>query len=223
MVNRRWPLEDKLTIVFQNSGSIDIPVLAKIKVPGWTNLNTYIQGQCVFTNGTFQSSSNSTTPPVLVRRQTIPDTNPTLPFEADATPQPADLTSDPFNIGTALTRASGIATYILDAPYNNVGVVYIGAYASGDDFRVALLQGLDKMNSSGVEKLIIEVSGNGGGSVANGHYVEQLLFPDKFPGFPTEARAPQMAIDCAANLANGAKTEGNMYDYRQYCKVLYPS
>ena len=217
MVNRKWPLEEKLTIVFETSGSIDIPVLSQIKRPGWTNLNTYIQRQCIFTNSTVRGN---TTASRLMRRQADEDTNPTLPYEMDNSPETENISSDPFNIGTPLTKAPGIATYMLDAPYNNVGVMYIGAFASGDDFRVALLEGLNKMNSSGAEKLIIEVSGNGGGSVANGQYFEQTLFPDKFPGFPTEARAPQMAVDCARNLAQSANTSDNLYDYRQYCKVV---
>ena len=204
MVTRRWPVEAQVTVVFETSGSMVIPVLSQIKRGGWTDSNSYISAQCTAGNNTSsQANVNATAARLFKRqkRQTISDP------------------TDPFNIGTPLTKASGIATYILDSPYNNVGVVYIGAYADGNDFRQAYLQGLDKMNSSGVEYLIIEVSGNGGGSVANGHYVEQVLFPDKFPGFPTEARAPQIAVDCANNLALGAKTSGNLYDYRQYCKV----
>lgn len=201
------------------AGPLETRWLLSLKpVALWTNLSTYPQAQCISTNGTMQANVNATASR-LFKRQAVTDTDPTLPIEEDDILMPEDQSSDPFKIGTPLTKASGIATYILDAPYDNVGVVYIGAFASGNDFRVAYLQGLDKMNSSGVEYLIIEVSGNGGGSIANGHYVEQLLFPDKFPGFPTEARAPQSAVDCSKNLALGATTDGNIYDYRQYCKV----
>lgn len=225
MVNRAWPTESSITVVFESSGTINIPVISKAR-DDYPDLNTYLSKRCVFTNGT-SNATNSAASSKLRRRQELPsstiDEDPELTVDGDyavsATADPSDPT-DPFNIGTPLTSGRGIRTYQLSAPYQNVGVVYVGAFASQDTFRTALLNGLDQMNSSGVNKLIIEVSGNGGGSVANGQYLQAVLFPDKYPGFPTEARAPQLAIDCAANIAaTNISTENNMYDYRDYCKV----
>jgi hypothetical protein len=230
MVNRAWPTESSITVVFESSGTINIPVLSKAK-DYYPDLNTYLISRCVLTNGTSSgtNSTNSTASSRLRRRQDIPtgttEEDPDFTVDGDyvvtPTPEPSDPT-DPFNIGTPLTSGRGLRTYQLDAPYQNVGVIYVGAFAAQDSFRNALLSGLDQMNSSGVTKLIIEVSGNGGGSVANGQYLQAVLFPDKYPGFPTEARAPQLAIDCAANIAakNGT-TESNMYNYGEYCKVQF--
>jgi hypothetical protein len=223
MVTRAWPTESTITVVFENSGSIDIPVVSKAKGQ-YTTLQTYISQRCVLTNAT-SHSSNSTASSKLQRRQDLPaDAPPEVTedgdYQATPPPEPVDTTSDPFNIGTALSAGPGIRTYQLSAPYQNVGVVYVGAYASQGTFRTALVDGLNAMNASGVNKLIIEVSGNGGGSVANGQFLQGVLFPDKYPGFPTEARASQLAVDCAANIAaTNITTSNNMYDYRDYCKA----
>ena len=207
--------------------------------PGkWTDYASYLSTQCVLTNNATQST-NSTSSSKLRRRQEVIETSPDemyldSPFDVDPDADgPSRATSgtgsnsstpannvDPFDIGlTPLASGNSIRAYQLASPYDYVGVLYVGAYSSGQDFRDTINQGLDAMNSSGVTKLIIEVSGNGGGSVANGQFLQQTLFPDKYPGFPTETRAGQLAQDCASNLANGAVGTYNLFDYREYCKV----
>ena len=223
--NRQWPVEENVTITFETSGTLQMPVLSARKNRQWKDLNGYLYAHCTLNNGTVPGSTNSTTTAARLRRRstpfelnddpTIPGYEPTFSLATDTT-----TTSDPFGVGTSLSDGNGIHTYQLDAPYQNVGVVYIGAFASAPSWTDALLSGLNQMKSLGVTKLIIDVTGNGGGNVAAGQYLQQTLFPDKYPGFPSEARAPQIAVDCAANFANmGADSPEYMYNYRAWCKV----
>lgn len=239
MVNRRWPLESWVEVELSESGTVSIPIVSSLRNPGtWTDYSSYLNANCILNDA--DQSTNSTSSSKLRRRQdTIEESADEMyldsPYDVDpdadgpsrasssTTSNSTSFTSvsaDPFGIGlTPLSSGSSIRAYQLSAPYDYVGVFYIGAFASGQDFRDAITQGLDAMNSSGVTKLIIEVSGNGGGSVANGQFMQQMLFPDKYPGFPTETRAGQLAQACAASLANGEGGTYNLFDYREYCKV----
>jgi hypothetical protein len=232
LVNRAWPLEDSLTLVLDQSGTVVIPVLALPKGK-WTNRDDYLSVRCVLKNGTVAGLHNTTSSARLRRRSTplVTSDAPELeqditiddPFDSSTTNSFAatDSSSDIFGVGTPLSSGGGINTYQLAAPYQNIGVAYIGAFGSAQKFAAALLSGLNQMQSLGVTQLIIDVSGNGGGSVAGGQYLEQLLFPDKYPGFPSETRAKQIAVNCAANFANmGTSAPEYMYNYRAWCKVI---
>jgi hypothetical protein len=219
LVNRAWPTEDSVTINFESSGTLTIPVLAAPKNGRWTDLNGYLQQQCVLANAT--TSGNSTTASRFRRRDDIVDDNEDVDGTMNLAATGLSTSGDIFQIGEPISTGAGISIYKLTGNYSNVGVMYIGSFDGDETFVTALNTGLDAMNSSGVNRLIIDVSGNGGGSVALGQYLEQTLFPDKYPGFPTEARAPDLAVQCAVNLANGPAPENNMYDYRQYCKVKH--
>src|SRR5204863_9857850 len=93
MVDRAWPLEDKITVVFETSGSLDIPVLSSIRRPGWNNLSTYLQTQCVFRNGTMGNGNRTTQ--TLIRRQATEDTDPKIPYEEDESPALQTGITDP--------------------------------------------------------------------------------------------------------------------------------
>ena len=230
-VRRRWPVEDFVTVVLESSGTVKFPVLSAIQKDTWQDYDGYLTSHCLLRNFTvpfLRNPGTNTTSSKLKRRSATSDDLPLIynddPVELfdDAASSTTNLATtptddDPFALGTPLSSAPAFRSYQLSAPYEDVGVLNIGTFA---DWLDALMSGLNQMQTLGIKKLIIDVTGNPGGSVAAGQYLEQTLFPDKYPGFPTEARAPSIAVDCAAVYANLTAAPEFMYNYRAWCKVI---
>ena len=241
LVNRRLPVETAVNVTFENNGTITIPILAKPLSLMWTDLTSYMNDQCPLWNATTTTASiNKSINTTLKQSRQVNQIN----LESENTDRPCNsitttdstsrfcsgsisscnsiMSSDPFNISlTPLASGSGIRAYQLTEPYQDIGVLCVGMFASDNSFSEALNQGLDIMNSSGVEKLIIDLSGNLGGNLTIGEYLQQTLFPDKATGFPMEIRAGQLAVKCSQKLEqlDNNKTFYNLYNYREYCEV----
>ncbi|KAK7047451.1 hypothetical protein VNI00_006682 [Paramarasmius palmivorus] len=124
--------------------------------------------------------------PRLERRQLInvmlddtPLTNIVLPQELQPTQEPLDVV-----IGAG-------QFYMLD---DRTGVLALGSFASSDTFTMqeGLLDGLIGLKSRGAERLIVDVTNNGGGYICVAHWLHRII------AGPKDTTVPQAGLDTKA-------------------------
>ncbi|KAK7684903.1 hypothetical protein QCA50_011736, partial [Cerrena zonata] len=106
-----------------------------------------------------------------------------------------------------------IKSYIL--PDNKTGVMFVGSF-EGDfnQFQTDTVAAIDQFKASGVSRLLIDLTNNGGGFVCLGQFLHQYLAGAKigYPGFVSTSRANPLAQKIvAADIALGVTGQISFY------------
>lgn len=116
---------------------------------------------------------------------------------------------------------NSLTFYQMDNPA--VGVVQVATFEDGKEadanveeyilnFSRAMRQGLSTFKDLGVRKVILDLTGNGGGFIGLGYIFLLHFYPSHFPGFASENRVPAFLKD----VALPAIMKGNFSDSQWY-------
>ncbi|VUC29243.1 unnamed protein product [Clonostachys rosea] len=120
-----------------------------------------------------------------------------LANQTTATPQYVPYSSYPKNpivIQANFTRGGVVSGYLLSD--NSTGVLSLPSFSSRDDYNeapeeysVAVTEFISQARKAGTKKIVIDLSGNGGGNVMLGYDVFRQFFPKKNPDALSRSRA----------------------------------
>lgn len=157
-----WPGAGKTTIKFANRSSIEIETLAELS--GYEDFNSSSASEVLATYCRPPTGPPDPPPPPLG------------PFETGIQSYPEPLLRDPHNQVTG---------YFLD---NETAVMVVASFDGGEeprdisrDFANVTADLVARAKASGRDKLIVDVSGNPGGSPTRLLNMFKVLFPDQFP------------------------------------------
>ena len=187
----------------------------------WTDSASFRANNCKATNTTngvdyYTSSSNDvgdSTSRVQQQPKLSPDDRRKYPLSViiDGAP-PSDVALPPDLIPTLppLGGSYSVAQfyYLNDT---QTGVLALGSFSASSfsDLQQNLLTGLQNLKAAGAERLIVDITNNGGGYVCIAHWLHRIIAGPKNTTVPqaglyTETRAQPLAQAITAAIANGA-------------------
>ncbi|KIY68655.1 hypothetical protein CYLTODRAFT_489574 [Cylindrobasidium torrendii FP15055 ss-10] len=236
------PLSDSVSLTLRlpeayDTIEIEVPYYSRIgAISNFTDAASYRAGNCVAVDGTngvdyYDGSDDSVAPLMKAVQADIPPTrkeykrmNVILDTtkSVDVTLPPSRQPSDPIS-------GFGVGQFYL-LPDNTTGVFAFGSFSAGSfDAGIAGMQaGLQGLKDSGAQKLIVDVTNNGGGYVCFAHALHRLISGPKASTVPnaglnTTARAHELAqsiVEAIIADPQGVDPDVNLlYNPRQWVDI----
>lgn len=211
-----WPGANITVVGFADGSTTEVPTILQYKFANTTGIvdgESLFQSICIPSPTTTQNPSNSSedaTSPT--ESEALPTETEAPPTEPDPTqPQNTSLPAPPFPTGPMgypdpvyLDGYNNFAGYYLD---DDTAVLFIPTFEinpESSDNETGIVSNLEAAFvsaalSSGHSKLIIDLSGNGGGTIALAWNLFRLFFPTEFPYSATRFRR-HPSIDILTNI-----------------------
>ncbi|CAE6411508.1 unnamed protein product [Rhizoctonia solani] len=199
-----FPDRDRLTLslIAVNSTSSEIvnfEYRANYLGASFTDSHSYWQANCAANNNTngvdFRQSGNTERLKLTQKkRQPVAEIS-TGPAQSVGLPRHNIPTQPDMSSGTAEVKG-----YVL--PDNKTGVLMVGSFGGDyDQFQKDTFNTLSKLKAAGVQQLVVDTTGNGGGYVCLGQFLINALAGTKFgyAGFESAVRAQPLARKIVAS------------------------
>ncbi|KAG7448573.1 uncharacterized protein BT62DRAFT_889155 [Guyanagaster necrorhizus] len=220
------PLSDSVELSVQlvngTTANVVLPYLSRISssTVNFTSADTYRSGNClavVGTNGVnyYESTLSSTLADPLVKAQQVPgqavERSRALNIMLDSAPA-SDIA-----LPTQLQPVNPVVGfgegqfYLLDDGVT--GVLALGSF-SGNSYDVmmqGLLDGLVELRSRGAQRLVVDLTNNGGGYICGAHFLHRIIIgptstTEPQAGLNTTARDPELARQVVQTIVDSSGT-----------------